>query len=217
MSILNIVWSPDRVLVAVDTAGALRPELPAAAAQHAPAASGDLSKLIYLSAPGAVLACRGSGGLLGLLATQILPLWCTGFDDLAEALPGYARKAHQFIVQQAHAAGMPPRHLDEQEAALIGWSARRDRMVAIVASRENARLGFEVFDLADGCPEWIVPWWSTTEEPPRPTTDDGMMLLARRQLADAHALGHAKAGFGGRLVVADLTRKGASFRTLGTI
>lgn len=213
MSLLNIVWSPDRVLVAVDTQ--VYAPLPSPDAPHDGPC--EAQKMLHLPAAGTVLACRGSAAML-IFVSMDLMLKSTGkpatMDTLLKLLPGAAMVAHGFCLADAKKAGNMAHAQLGYEVALAGWSPSRSRMVALVVYLSGPGAAQQSCELDADMPTWLVPSWEDVPEPD-PTSADQLMALARRQVARTRELGDR--GFGGRLICADMTRERVDVRELGTL
>jgi hypothetical protein len=211
MTILNVAWQPDRVLIGVDT-------IVSEASSQLRGTEGELTKMIYL-AQGVVMASRGPAHLLAavggasmLQALGAPPHGC--LDRLIATLPGslagFGRLSTMPPPTDARAARDVSRaglmsHLEEFEVAVAGWSKARGRVHAIVFWQASAAEGLQRTDLAEDMPSWLTPWADPPEWPPEPEaprTVDEMHDLAARQVEITRGLGDTR--FGGRSVVAEL-------------
>lgn len=226
MTILNIAWRPDRVLVGVDTKIEQMPLQPGSAVPQAPAGlglDGEATKLVHLPACGAVLAVRGHIALLHHLCFAALSETVGaprhgGLDLLLEKFGAIVRTASERVGQEARVAGVPTSVSSRYEVAIAGWSSARGQMCAVVAYQNSQRQGQTVCELDEALPTWFAPWDDTPgwppEEPPPPTTASEMHALAQVQVDVTRRLGCN--GFGGRSLVAELAldRTEVSARTL---
>lgn len=212
LSVMNIVWSPGRVLVAVDTL--VHAPLPV------PGQTNDVleaHKMLHLPAAGAVIACRGNGGLLPYVVLDLLMKGIgrpATVDTLARLLPDAAAIGHRFCLEAAARSGASAHAVHAYEVALAGWSPTMGRMLVQVVYLSGLGAKQQLCELGAGLPVWLVPSWDDTPEPD-PMTAEQLLNVARRQVARTRELGEA--GFGGRLICADLTQERVDVRELGVL
>jgi len=97
-----------------------------------------------------------------------------------------------------------------QQILFIGWSDERAEFSAVIGHVSASDGAVSVEDQPNG----IAPWHSTWGPHPRaPANADEMVQLATRQIERAED-DFPDATFGGRLVLADLTRNAAMIRTI---
>lgn len=215
MSILNIVWNPSRVMVAVDTncdqaEGA--PALP----DGAPV--GPVCKLFPLPAFGAVLAGRGPVALTPLV-TLAAVMTTAGqgidFDGLVQRLPELIREVHGRLMQDLTTASHSPHFVEKFEFAAAGWSERRARMAAFSWWHYSADDGLQEFEIDSTWPAVIAPRFDYPWEEDPPRTPAAMLSLARIQAREAITRGPR--GTGGRLLIAELTKASVSVTDYGEL
>lgn len=206
MSLLNIVLADDRARVYVDTAAGAR-------TQSGGARVIDQAKVLPLAVPNCVLAGRGNPAFLALLATAVHIAGLGDFDEIVVNLPALA-----CTVRSQYAAAVtqvaPGAVVAEQELALLGWSAARQRMACVMCFLEAGAVGAECIALPAGG-QWIGPWeWG--REPAVPMHDAEAFALASEQIRRGREA-WPDVNLGGRLMAATLTRYELNVRDLGSL
>lgn len=226
MSILNATWERDRCLIAVDTFALATPRLVADNARgnaaFTPAAEcGEAAKMIALPSLGGVLAIRGQAALLSVLSMSALLATigadhAAGVDLLCRDLGECIHVAQARLTADATAAGADGRVFWEVDVVVAGWSRQRGQMVVSHFYREREGDPVMVYELDDELPTIQMPWadeWGPV--PSWPHAAPEMLELARKQVGQVNARGDK--GFGGRLILAELSRDSACIRDLGPI
>jgi hypothetical protein len=213
LSLLNIALHHDHALVAVDTRARVMASTPAKVAA-AIDGTGEATKMIHLSSANAVLAGRGMPGFLAVVQFFVMLRYCTGFDGLVRDLPGLLPQCWEAFEQQLRQAGVVDSTAQQaQEVAVVGWSEQQQRMVAVVFAQELAAEGFERFDIVE---PWCTPWFPEMGEPPTLVDEFSMLSTAYRQVEHSAAV-MPDMPVGGGLVLARLTRLGASIERRGEL
>jgi hypothetical protein len=182
MTLLNIHISPERVLVAVDTAGAFRGR-----------PGGEVSKMAVLPHAGIVLAGRGNTSFMGSVWWYLQAVPGLHFD---EAFAIHMPTALQHAQRQLDA--MMVAESDEQRVYLIGPSRYGGRLAATEFVWRDRRL-----QLSHEVTGNIAPDIEGATADDDVSTDDLMLELARRQVAAYRD----HPAFGGRLMVAEILAK----------
>lgn len=193
MSILNVMIQPTRALVAVDT----RWSAPSGA-------SGETCKMRYLCHMNALLAGRGTYDLLGIAEGQCA--FAGDFDAAADVLPAALPKFIEQIRTVRASIGLDSFAdlIGGQEIVLVGWSARKGRMLGMNFVKAPGQPNFTSETIDD---DWIIGPGGLPEDMPDPNSASRMQALAHKQMQIVRAKG-LEAQFGGRLIVAELTRRG---------
>jgi hypothetical protein len=215
VSILNIVWSPSRVTIAVDTnceqtEGA--PECPEGSPR------GPVCKLMPLPSFGAVVAGRGSAALVPhvALAAQLSTMGKgLDFDGLLQGLPALVQGVHASMCEDLRLNGLDPALIAKYEFAVAGWSAQRNCMAAISYWYYDEGEGFQTFELGPTWPAVLAPRFDFEWEHTPPRTPAAMFSLAQLQVAEARTRGPR--GTGGRLLIAELTKSSVSVTDHGEL
>lgn len=205
MTILNVVWSSSRVVVAVDTNVAQAAGLPNLL-DGAP--KGPLCKLVPLPGLGVVLAARGSAAFLPMVVHGAM-LASAGrgidFDKLLDLMPGIVQASHQHCVETVLQSGVRLSEFMRYELAVVGWSASRGRMAALNFWQYSEEEGPQVFELDQDWPAVLAPRFDFEWEHDPPRNSAAMFALAKLQVEEARTKGPA--GTGGNLIVATVTRE----------
>lgn len=220
MSVVNVTWSPTRVVLAVDTAVGV-----AAGLQGPPGLRpGSTCKLLPMPGIGLVLAGRGPISLLPLAAFALtMQAAAEGLDvdGLMAAMPNVIRGAHAQARADLEMHGMPPEAADLFEVVACGWSPSLGRMRALswwhgAAADDDADTdtGLQELEIDDDCPVQLLPTPGPADEA-APLNDHQMATLVRKQVAAQHAKG--RLGYGGRLLIAECTRSRMSVVDHGPI
>lgn len=215
MSILNVVWSPSRVMVAVDTDCAQTPGLPNLLG---PAPHGPVCKMVTMPAFGAVLAARGPVAFLPAAVAGAMLCGAVeggGFDSLLARLPVIADGAHASCVDAVKKGGGRAELVASYELTAVGWSDSRGRMAAVTHWRYSDGEGQQVFELDQDWPAALAPRFDHEWEHDPPRTSAAMFALARLQVEEARAKGPA--GTGGHLLLATVTRDSTTVTDLGDL
>lgn len=202
MSIITLVRHDDRATVAVDTQ-TMFPDGRVC----------ETSKALFVPHITTVIACRGTSDLARNASD--LALFATSFDDavtiLRRELPGLLARLMELEtdVPAEHSIDGP------QELVLVGWSLLAKRMVGLQFWKRPGDTHFELTELGDFYaapitesfrPDFATPGWL-------PETDDDLVRLARAQIACGRNASPVPA-WGGRLLLTELDKTGARFRTL---
>ncbi len=197
MSILNVVVTPDRIRVAVDTIGANPQD----------GRQCEFSKMVPLVHLNAVVAMRGHSlflsnvfqgchGVLGDFDALVL--------DMIDRLNGcYARHPAADLT-----LGPDGEFMGEQ-VVIAGWSPARERMVAM-----DYRLGAldGGFTLRKEIETWMLaPGGEGFTTPSAPHLTAAEIFEIASQQAQHALTAWPNGGFGGRLITCDLTRNAMTF------
>jgi hypothetical protein len=129
-------------------------------------------------------------------------------------LPGLLPQCWEAFEQQLRQAGAVDSTAQQaQEVAVVGWSEQQQRMIAVVFAQELAADGFERFDIVD---PWCTPWFDEMGEPPTLVDEFSMLSTAYRQVEHSAEV-MPDMPVGGGLVLARLTRLGASIERRGEL
>jgi hypothetical protein len=201
MSILNVWISPERALIGVDTKAVYSRAKPGNVLH-------EYSKMIPLVHASAVLANRGHTAFLSAVFAQ-----ChshpSEFDSLEGLMPSILDYALNILVTHNRDANINDDSVyGGQELALVGWSPMRRRMVGSSYVKEAGKPGFVRKEINP----WIIaPWESSLGSPTIPKTPAAMLDLAKTQMRYVRSRKDLAAlGFGGKYIVADLTRDSLS-------
>jgi len=201
MTILNVWLNEAQASVAVDTVSA----------QSDISSGGEMSKLLVLPHANVVFAARGSMDWLR---------WTFEFfhhkpydmDSIERDIAVGLATARRFLLSRMAAERVKlPLAL---ELVVVGWSAARNSIVGLRSVVDAD--GIAATSIING---WVMaPWDLAALGEPRPSRPDDAELLsvAGRQLAHYRPL-YPNAGFGGRLIVAEITRGSMVIRDVGTL
>lgn len=199
MTILNIWATPERAVVAVDTA-----------THSFDGARGYATKIVPLFHSNCIVAGRGS---ISVLAGVLHPLLSVPKDyeaahnTIAEQLP-----AHMKFVDN-HAAGQgSPFRVGAQQIALVGWSTTAKRVCVALFYCDG-----KTFHLDDDDRAFLPdPGTDMASIVAEPFSTVAMMRTAREQVewAKSTGIGHT---VGGDLIYAEVSAQGLSIRSLGAI
>lgn len=203
MSILNVWCSADRALIAVDT----EVRFPDGTKVEAP-------KMYFLPLPNLVFAIRGqfiTGQAIFNLFNQCNP---ATFDQAAAQLPEVIGHACAMLLEEARLGRIPYELQLASQVALVGWSDSARAFRAAVVDHPGTPEPTQPVQTNSVYMPWESDWGAC---PVRQASDVDLMLkLATHQLEHG-ARAHEDAGFGGRLIVAELNRSGTSFHNAGSI
>lgn len=190
MSILNVWVSETKALIGVDTDGIM------GGAEHV-----EFSKLIPLVHANVVFASRGDREFLVDLFTDFAQnRIAVTFDVIEEHLLAVVAG----IVKRWRGLG----YIADYQFAIVGWSERRGRMVAIWATGNTGEDGIDLDEIESR----MAPWHESLGRAPVPDSHDVMAGAAQQQASWLQA--QPGAAGGGRLIVAELTRDSMSIRSL---
>jgi hypothetical protein len=164
------------------------------------------SKMVSLAHLNAVVACRGE---LNFLAHMFLNCFLTPADEFDSLLDSWSRRlteATANYLQQAEAMQFDAGAVGH-EVLLLGWSNARGQLVCLAACRESTKDEFDVVEVK--CR--IAP------DPGRSVSDlsslSAMEVLARDQVRTIRRDSPSEP-IGGRLLLAEVTRRQTVFREL---
>lgn len=195
MSILNVLVSPTRILVAVDSMVA-----------GERSQRGEMSKMVPLVHLNAVIAMRGHqlflaniyAGCNGCLG-DLDALFASMLDRLQAC---YARQNPSDL--RLTAAG----EFMGEQVVVAGWSPARQRMVALDYRLDEPGGEFKLRKEVDS---WMLAPGDSFDSPPdRLVSAEDLAAIAAQQTRHALARDPA-AGFGGRLIVAEMLRHTMTF------
>jgi hypothetical protein len=204
MTILNAWVSPERVIVAMDTAGdgSCGPNRE----------SGEVSKMIPLVHASCIFAGRGSTDFMRWAFEAFHTQPRSDFDSIAVGIPSALAIARAQMIEMIERHGISDYPL-AQSFFVFGWSHHRQRMAG-VHWKIDADRNSKYSNIGDS---YIAPWTSELGEAPLMVpSDDELLAMARRQAAHFQLL-YPGAGFGGRLVVAEITQGSMLIRDLGSL
>lgn len=197
MTILNWMTSPERALVMTNTAIGTTTDSDIAEA----------SKLHYLAHANMVISCRGNV-LFSRVLYDYMQAHFAFYDEFAEQHfrtvlgVGYEKllelAKRQQKIDQISATG--------QQVVLVGWSEKRAGFHATLGQVKMPGAVVEVNEMPQGISPWDSAWG---DYPPIQTTPESMLSLAAKQVKLASAE-YPECSFGGRIVLADMARGGAS-------
>lgn len=195
---MNVWVHPDRATIAVDTTGI--------SVIHGKVS---VSKLVPLVQINAVIAGRGSGGLIGVLYSGVCRMPFS-FDDLAAHMPEFLNKSLIEYERVCRLAGYEPEDVSTvDQIAFVGWSESEDRMAAWLYVRGERERTFSARRIS---PWTIAPGECFSERPAVPTNHEEVVHIAVKQTA-WHLAAHPGKAIGGDLLVADLTRTSLTITT----
>jgi len=168
------------------------------------------SKMLPLVHVNAVFGCRGDLQFLWFLFPTCCLMRVTDFDELLNAWPECLAQATLGYFQQSGRTGFDVIG-SEQNVALLGWSNSRERPVCLTAVRTPGR---NSFDVAEAIVPFVAP--DPGHAVPCVPTLLAMESLAREQVSKVRH-DFPGAPIGGRLLLAEVTRKGTSIRELATL
>lgn len=204
MSALNLWLSDSRALLGVDT-------------RAVPLLGGEqhrASKVVALPHANILLAGRGTG--LGLSCAFSMAQQHPRIDDYDSAIEAFPELLVETFshIKDGMAALVPdPRVLQAQELMVVGWSAQRARVAAVMFQQLCSDTGFAVTEIDS--PGYVSPWLPTWGgDPPVPNTNERHQELLTDQLRRSWLELGPQAAIGGELVVAELTRDGIGFKVL---
>lgn len=193
MSLL-IAWAtPDRAVLAVDTAGKDMLE---------PSLGIRLSKVQLIPHAHCAWGFRGFyayGTWLGLVLQSPRPI--EDFDELLDLLPQVLEILRKRVIENL------PAGVDACDAsaqlAIVGWSRRQQRMLAKRCEIAHGHGRFEVQDIEHVL---VAPWEDEMGEPPDPSQPGGLEALARVQVEWLRRK-HGPNDGGGELLTVTLTER----------
>lgn len=195
MSILNAWVTPERALLATDSAVDEQPGV-------------TVSKMFGVPLWPAVIGGRG----LSFAAPMLVPAaaMVTDFGGLLDGAAGAIAQNARQIAQQFPGAAQ---NGGGQEIVIVGWSQAQGRVVGRLFSRDTmlSPVREEAID-----PHHIAPWHDDLEGLPDPDTPERMAALVRAQAAVLHREKPGAAA-GGTIVLAELTRDGVAFSHAGEL
>ena len=201
MSIVNAWVGPENAWVGVDTG-----------ATHVDGVTREASKMVPLVHLPAVIAGRGCAAFLpAVVCNSMLKL--LEFDELAAAMPEILRETFDDICKANTDAGKDlPADFDKETIVLVGWSRRRQKMLAFEYVQQNRESGFLSRSIG---PYYFSPWIAGRPGPlfRHPLDSASMIELAESQicLIDEHA---PDAAGGGRYLVAYFDKQRMSIETI---
>ncbi|MBK1685523.1 hypothetical protein [Rhodoferax fermentans] len=197
MSIINVWLSPERALIATDTATQI-------------VLTGqvfDGSKLLVIPHAGVVMAQRGHNVYLStVFSLAIQHLDISDLDTLCDAMPAMLETANKFICENltANMTATQREQMGRQEFLLVGNSGGRVCCRHFI--RESMSDAFEEFEIEDpgyvGC--WDLAWGYPSEDV---STPESMADLVKIQV-QKHREALPGAAIGGRLMLAEVTQAG---------
>lgn len=194
MSILNAIVTLDTAIVGVDT------ETISADCRTV----GRFSKMVPLVHANTIFAGRGTAVFLSAVLSSLHLTGGEDFDGLVARLPAAAEEAYKMLLIVASRLGQrDTTSLGGQTAVLVGYSAKRGRMVCFECEQEAHGQGFKC---SDDHGYHIAPWAASLDRLPQPATMELMIHYARAQIR----LMKEKAPqlvTGGQLIVAKMTRE----------
>jgi len=206
VSILNVWRDEQRLLLAVDTrAAVIDPD--GALSRSAGLEPGQplhVSKMLPLPAAHCVLAVRGSGVMPAAVFSACLGIPNAHFDLLRTAmLPVLAAG---MAALRASPMAAPGNQLDaKQEVMLVGWSQRANAPGAAFYVKHVDSDHFVAMQ-GDDWASHAAPWDDAWGVLPDGDSHEAMLRLAREQVR-LQRVATPGLPFGGRLLVAEITRK----------
>lgn len=193
MSLLNSWIAPEKALIACDTQVIDRHGV-----------RSELSKLIPLVHANLILATRGHIDFLSLVFIQCNVTPCD-FDWVSDRMPQVLDHSFECLIAAGRLNGFTDLSVfDKQSILMVGWSKSRCQMHGKFYLQETPKTGFIGQDVNSYC---VNPW-----EPNRgsPVVPNGKAELEQLALAQIHFMRRTwpDAACGGRLLIAELDRKG---------
>lgn len=201
MSILTVTVEPSRVLVAVDSI---------VITEQGQRFS--VSKLMLIPQENVILAMRGNVFVLHNVFLQCFTrLWT--FDQCLEQAAALFKEQLAALETEGKKQGIPEAfYCGSQELVIAGYSESHLKLRAVRFSKAEDG-GASVKEITDG---FLAPGAAFTEAPATPTTDAEIRSIAERQMRWMRAEEPEQAS-GGKLIVAELTRRQSTVRSLGTL
>lgn len=202
MSIMNVWIEPDRATVAVDTEG-FDPRF------------GKIwvSKMVPHVQLNAVLAARGSGGLIAVMCSGLLrdP---RGFDALTADMPGLAAASLVEYERQAAKMGVSLDSLSPaDQIAWVGWSDEEQQMVGWLYLRG---VGERTFTQRRIKPWVVMPGEPFTGLPDTPKSHADHLRIGRQQTR-WHRSALPGRAIGGDMIVAEFDRAAMTTTNIGDL
>ena len=200
MTVLDVFATPEKIVVAVDTAFSIGAVEDHPLNVHPAMRYPGVANLFPLVNTGGLIAGRGHYGFLAGVVTACMMKPGFGFDEHLVTLCETCAATREMVARELTRAGQPVPH-DVGEILLAGWSPVLQRMVARLCFAATPAAPFGVVDLVS---DWIAP--DTYEGADLSVTADAATVvdLARAQVAKFGA--SSLPAIGGRLVRATLTR-----------
>lgn len=200
MSLVNVWISPTRAMVCVDTE-----------AQTETGEYIECSKMLSLPHANVVIAGRGQNAFMNVLFSLLHMSPAASFDALDDAMPAALATATAYL------AGMKDmqfsRSIYEQEIGLVGYSREVGAMYCRVYQSKDES-GFVDHDIDQA---YLSPWDGAWGQPAfQATTPEHARIISTEQVANALAM-HPVQPFGGRLLLAELTKDGCRISTLARV
>lgn len=204
MTLLNAFVSHRKAMMLVDTEVlAMEKRRPAAhevRAQERPYYF-EGSKMLALPHANVIIGGRGHNVFLSTLL-YLMHTRPGAFDEIEENMPSLLKIATGLLKKEMGLfVGLFSTSIYAQEIVLVGYSERRGRMFCI-AYRSADKSGFEATEVDDA---YHSPWDLSWGMPFDVYTPEHARFLSTVQVDNALAL-HPEAPFGGRLLLAELTK-----------
>ena len=191
MSLMNILIRSDRAHILVDSASYNMVEQQ----------SFETSKLLLFPLENVILCSRGELIFTRWLYFQLLSVMSAlDYDEIAGRLKSVADEFLPKYLEYYLAAGMEPKHIQQQEICLVGWSAKAGAPQGVRLIRTGAAFTVETMGghISPALPAGLPDQSGSTDE-------QWLCEIARHQIAHVKATG-AGTPIGGTLLLATLTK-----------
>jgi len=199
MSVVDVWVSPTKAMVIVDTKG-----------QRVDGAGYlEISKMLYLPHANVVIAGRGTNLFLNALFSILHLSPAQSCDDCDRLMFGALKQASEGVKAMVDAGAVPPMAV-RNEVTLVGYSDHYHGMHA-VSYLECDDGSFEAHEVSDA---YFGPWFEIWGPAPTGFPTVGLArAIATEQVSNLLQM-HPDKPFGGRLLLAELTREDCRFSTL---
>ncbi|MGJ7489429.1 hypothetical protein [Variovorax sp. ZT4R33] len=170
----------------------------------------EVSKMLHLPHLNLVLANRGTPLFLNTLFSILQLRRDAAFDDVEAVMPELLVQAIDYL----KSLGLDfEKHLYQQEVTLVGYSMARGRMCCVAYQSADA----SGFDMQEMDSVYLSPWdESWGQEGIDASTPGHARCIASEQVLRALVM-RPDAPFGGRLLLAEVTRDDCRLSTLGRV
>jgi len=191
VSLLNVSVLPDRVLMAVDTAGEQ--------VKDGRRVKREISKMLPLVHLNTMVGVCGNTAMAIAVVQQAMIGPAKTFDELVPLIKPITEAAFRSVSREAKANKTPI--IDQQVVAFAGWSDADGRPAAYLCVR-NTQHTFTVSRVVTTifCP-------GAEQLPERDPAEMGDLVAAAHAQVDETRAKHPQIPIGGRLLVAQLTRR----------
>ena len=199
MSLVNVWVTDTKAMVVVDTE-----------AQADDGSFFETSKMLTLPHANVVVAGRGINAFMNVLFSLLHMAKAASFDEIDEQMPAALAQATAYL--ETMPAATFSRSIHEQEVVLVGYSHLLSRVHCSVYQSKD-KVGFDAQDIDEA---YLSPWTDSWGMPMRVSTSEHARVTSTEQVANALAL-HPAQPFGGRLLLAEVTRDDCRVSTLARV